>query len=67
MGKPRRKEYQSLVSIIRINIDEPYDVRHWAKTLRVSQLQLLGAVAQVGPLVNNVRAYLMRERGAENE
>jgi hypothetical protein len=65
MGKPQRKENQSLALKIRINVDEAYEIKHWAKRLRVSELQLIGAVAQVGPLVDNVRASLLGQR-AEN-
>ena len=43
---------------IRINVDEVYEVTHWAKQFGVSNLQLLAAVAHVGPLVEAVHQYL---------
>jgi len=43
---------------LRINVDEIYEVAHWAKQLGVSNLQLLAAIEQVGPLVDGVRQYL---------
>ena len=42
---------------IRINVDELYDVRHWAKALGVTEAQLRSAVEEVGPLVDSVKHY----------
>ena len=41
-----------------INVNEVYEVTHWAKQLGVSNLQLIAAVEQVGPLVDAVRQNL---------
>ena len=43
---------------IRINVDELYDVRHWAKALGLTEAQLRFAVGEVGPLVDSVKHYL---------
>ena len=48
----------NLRSQIRINIDEKFEVRHWAKQLEISPVALLAAVEQVGPLVEAVRHYI---------
>ena len=48
----------SLLTQIRINVDEIYEVRHWAKQLGVSIQQLLAAIEQVGPIFDAVRQYL---------
>jgi hypothetical protein len=58
MGKQKHPERKSLMANIRINVDEVYEVTHWAKQLGVSNPQLLAAVKQVGPLVDGVRQYI---------
>ena len=57
MWKPKRPEH-SLRADIRINVDEVYEVRHWAKQFGVSDRQLLDAIKEAGPLVDGVRQYL---------
>ena len=42
---------------IRINVEETYEVRHWAKGLGVTEVQLLAAIEKVGPLVDSVKHY----------
>jgi hypothetical protein len=42
----------------RINIDQAYEVSYWSEKLDVSADQLRSAVAEVGPLVKNVREHL---------
>jgi hypothetical protein len=58
MKKRTQQQLNSLMAIIRINVDEVYEVRHWAKQFAVSELQLLAAIEQVGPMVDGVRQYL---------
>ena len=43
---------------LRINVDEIYEVRHWAKQLGVSIQQLRAAIEQVGPLVGALCLHL---------
>jgi hypothetical protein len=57
MNKPIQQGSHSLRANIRINVDELYEVRHWAKQLGVTEAQLLSAVAQVGPLVAVLTQY----------
>ena len=56
----------SLLTQIRINVDEIYEVRHWAKQLGVSIQQLRAAIEQVGPLVDAVRQHLKDEIDPDN-
>ena len=42
----------------RINVDEQYEVRNWAKSLGVSEDELRSAVAKAGPMVKDVKAHL---------
>ena len=51
---------------LRINVDESYEVRHWAKQLGVSIQQLRAAIEQVGPLVDAVRHHLKDEIDPDN-
>ena len=51
---------------LRINVDEIYEVRHWAKQLGVSIERLRAAIEQVGPLVDAVRQYLKGEMDPNN-
>jgi len=44
------------------NTGDPYSVMHWAKQLKVSDLELVAAVAHVGPLVDDVRKHLNAQR-----
>ena len=44
----------------RINLNEDYEVRDWAKSLGVSEDQLRSAVAKAGPMVKDVKAHLQR-------
>ena len=45
-----------------INISQEYEVRYWCEKLGVTADQLKAAVAQVGTLVKDVRAHLVKER-----
>ena len=51
---------------LRINVDEIYEVRHWAKQLGVSIEQLRAAIEQAGPLVDAVRQHLKDEMRPDN-
>lgn len=42
----------------RVNINEPYEVRHWTREFGCTEAQLRHAVAQVGVSVERVRSYL---------
>lgn len=44
----------------RINVEEDYEVRDWAKSLGVSEDELRSAVAKAGPMVKDVKAHLQR-------
>ena len=56
----------SLRANIRINVDEPYEVKHWARQLGVSIERLRAVIAQVGPLVDAVRLHLKDEIHPDN-
>ena len=43
----------------RINVNEDYEVRDWAKSLGVSEDELRSAVAKAGPMVKDVKAHLL--------
>ena len=51
---------------IRINADEYYEIKHWAKQLGVSIEQLRAAIEQVGPLVDAVRQCLKSKMDPDN-
>jgi hypothetical protein len=51
---------------LRINVDESYEVRHWAKQLGVSIQQLRSAIEQVGPMVDAVCQHLKDEIDPDN-
>jgi len=51
---------------IRINADEYYEIKHWAKQFGVSVQQLRSAIEQVGPLVDAVRHHLKAEMHPDN-
>ena len=51
---------------LRINVEEIYEVRHWAKQLGVSIQQLRATIEQVGPLVDAVREHLKDEMDPDN-
>ena len=42
----------------RINVNEPWEVRHWTKELGVSEAELREAVAAAGVSVSAVRRHL---------
>ena len=43
---------------IRINVHEAWEVRDWAKHFNVTEAKLKEAVAKVGVMVKDVKAYL---------
>ena len=45
----------------RINMNDGYEVRYWARELDVSVEQIRAAVRKVGPLLDDVRRELKRE------
>jgi hypothetical protein len=51
---------------LRINVDEIYEIMHWAKQLGVGVPQLRAAIEQVGPLVDAVRQHLKDEIHPDN-
>jgi len=59
-------ESTSLRANIRINVDEAYVVKHWARQLGVSIERLRAVIAQVGPLVDAVRLHLKDEIHPDN-
>ena len=56
-----------LLTNIRINVGEIYEVKHWAKQLGVSSQQLRTAIEQVGPLVYAVCQHLKDEMNPSNQ
>jgi len=54
----KTQDSNSLLANIRINVDEIYEVRHWAIQLGVSIQQLRAAIEHVGPLVGAVSKHL---------
>jgi uncharacterized protein DUF3606 len=42
----------------RINIKEAYEVHYWAEALGVSEETLRSAVAEAGPMVDDVKEHL---------
>ena len=54
----QKESAPNLLSQIRINTNEEFEVRHWAKQLEVNPDVLLAAVEQVGPLIEAVRQYI---------
>ena len=42
-----------------INVNENYQLRHWAKQFGVTNAELFAAVEQVGPLAEHVRNYFL--------
>lgn len=42
----------------RINAHEPWELRSWAEKLGITELQLIKAVREVGPMVEDVKKYL---------
>jgi len=49
----------------RININQPYEIRHWARKFNVTRRELREAVEKVGPSVAKVQAELAsRAHGA---
>ena len=51
---------------IRINVDEIYELRHWAKQLGANIPRLRAAVEQVEPLIDVVRQHLKDETDPDN-
>lgn len=49
VGKPDRD---------RINVHEPYELRHWCAHFGVTEQQLRDAVKKVGPMVADVKRHL---------
>ena len=56
----------SLRANIRINVDEAYEVKHWARQLGVSVERLRAAITQVGPLVDAVCLHVKDEMHPDN-
>jgi len=45
----------------RVNVHETWEVAHWTKEFGCTPDQLRAAVAAVGVIVDNVRAYLKKK------
>jgi len=45
----------------RINTRQAFEVRHWTKTLGVTKQTLMAAVKAVGPMVKDVKRYLIEK------
>lgn len=46
---------------IRINVKQAFEVRHWTKAFGVTKACLKEAVKSVGPMVDDVKAYLIQK------
>ena len=46
----------------RINLDQPYELRDWAKKFGVSKEELVGTVRKVGNRASDVEAHLNTQR-----
>lgn len=46
----------------RINITQPWEVDYWCKNLNCNKNDLQRAVSIVGPIVNDVRNWIERNR-----
>ena len=55
---PDNKAKRGKADRIMININEKYEFQRWNKQLNVSGQALAGAVRSVGPMVDDVKAYL---------
>ena len=44
----------------RVNLHSSVEVNYWCQTLNCTETRLRNAVLAVGPLVGDVRAYLLR-------
>jgi hypothetical protein len=44
---------------IRINVNQRYELRYWTMALGVTAMRLREAVGKVGPMVTNVKQYLI--------
>jgi len=44
---------------IRINVKQAFEVRHWTQALGVTRVALTAAVKAVGPMVQDVKRYLI--------
>ena len=55
---PDNKAKRGKADQIRININEKYEFQRWKKLFNVSGQALAGAVRAVGPMVEDVKAYL---------
>lgn len=46
----------------KININQSWEIEYWSKELRIPSKKLIELVEKVGPLVENVKAELAREK-----
>ena len=44
---------------IRINIRQAFEIRYWTKAFGITKQMLIGTVKVVGPMVKNVKRYLI--------
>ncbi|HUM52112.1 MAG TPA: DUF3606 domain-containing protein, partial [Chitinophagales bacterium] len=49
----------------KININEPHDVKYWAREFEISSTMLMNIVDVVGTSSNTIRLYLMKKRFME--
>lgn len=46
----------------KININEPLDIKYWAREFEISSTMLMNIVDIVGTSANTIRLYLMKKR-----
>lgn len=46
----------------KINVNQAWEVQYWCKTLGVTEEELREAVGQAGPMVEDVKVYLLGKR-----
>jgi hypothetical protein len=52
------KEFRGTARLLRIDIEEPDELRYWTRTLAVTEEQLKVAVHEIGTQASRVREYL---------
>ena len=59
-GSTGMRVAEAMADGARINVAQEHEVRYWSKKFGVSANELRSAVAEVGPMVKNVRDHLHR-------
>lgn len=47
----------------RMNVDSAYEVRYWTKELKCTATELRDAVREIGPMADDICAYLKKREG----